>query len=130
MNQDKVSKKNSRVLGRENNPGKPPIASPTDYKTLYEQEVVRNRNLYLSLFQDQKTIMIMVDVSTMGIVDANEAAVSFYGYPYETLIKMYAYQLSAFPKEKVIERIQQAANQKEVPYYGRSEEHTSELQSH
>ncbi len=118
MNKDKGREKNSEVMGRENNPGKTAAASPKDYKILYEQEVVKNRNLYLSLFRDQKTIMMMVDVSTMRIMDANQAAVGFYGYPYETLTKMYAYQLSTYSKKKLSERLRQAASGEQTPFFG------------
>lgn len=92
--------------------------APAEYKRLYEKEATKNRNLYLSLFWDQKTIMMMVEVSTMRIVDANQAAVAFYGYPYEALTKMYAYQLTTFTKEKLAKRIQQASNQEQIPFYG------------
>ena len=118
MNQDKVSKENSRISVKKDNSGKTAAASPKDYKMLYEKEVARNRNLYLSLFRDQKTIMIMVEVSTMRIVDANRAAVSFYGYPYETLTQMYAYQLTTLPKEELAKRLRHTSKQEQTPSLG------------
>lgn len=118
MNQDKESKKDSLATKRENSTMKSASITPLDYKTLYEQEVVKSRSLYHSLFRNQKTIMMMVDVSTMRIVDANEAAVAFYGYPYETLIKMFAYQLSTLTKENLAKKLWQASSQKQTPFYG------------
>ncbi len=118
MNQDKGSRKNPPTPVKENSTTKSAVTTPTDYKTLYDKEVLRNRDLYLSLFRDQKTIMMMVDVSTMHIVDANQAAIAFYGYPYEALTKMYAYQLTTFPKEKLAKRIHQASNQEQIPFFG------------
>ncbi|GMT44490.1 MAG: hypothetical protein IEMM0006_0322 [bacterium] len=118
MNQDKASKENSRISEKQNTPGKPAVASPKDYKMLYEQEVARNKAIYLSLFRNQKNIMIIIDASTMRIVDANQAAVGFYGYPYEILTKMYAYQITTLPKEELAKRLRQASNQEQTPDFG------------
>jgi len=118
MNQDKNNNKDTPASTRKSSVMDAVGIAPAEYKRLYEKEATKNRNLYLSLFWDQKTIMMMVEVSTMRIVDANQAAVAFYGYPYEILTKMYAYQLTTFPKEKLAKRIQQASNQEQIPFYG------------
>ena len=118
MNQDKVSKKNCQNSEEKNNSGKAAVAFPKDYKTLYEQEVDKNEKLYLSLFRQQKSIMLMVDVSTQRIIDANHSAVEFYGYPYEILTKMNAGQLSLLPQKKFAKIIQRAFNEDQYVFTG------------
>ncbi|MBK7552971.1 MAG: PAS domain-containing protein [Syntrophaceae bacterium] len=44
--------------------------------------------LYTSLFRDSHTIMLLIDPRDGRIVDANRAAVRFYGYPARTLKSM------------------------------------------
>ena len=100
MSQDKASKKNSQVSGKEKNPGKLAAASPKDYKMLYEQEVVKNRELYLSFFKKHEAIMLILDPSDGRILDANDAAVKFHGYPYEVLTRMHTHQLIVALSEK------------------------------
>ena len=64
------------------------------YKKLFEEERLRNKMLYNALFRDQKTVMFMLDPESLKIVDANQAAVDFYGYPYEKLIQMTVFQVN------------------------------------
>lgn len=118
MNQDKVSKKNSRITEKKNISGKSAVVSPKDYKILYEREVAKNRELYLSLFRKQKSIMLMVDVSTQRIIDANHVALEFYGYPYEALTKMFAGQLSLLPQKKFAKTIRRAFNEDQYVFTG------------
>ncbi len=100
MNQDKVSKKNSRIIGKKNNSGKAAVASPKDYKVLYEQEVAKNRELYLSFFKKNEAMMLIVDPSDGKILDANNTAIKFHGYPYDVLTRMYTHQLIVGLSEK------------------------------
>jgi len=108
MNQNNDSKKDSQVLGRENTAGKPSIASPLDYKILYENEVARNRNLYLSLFRDNQTIMLMIDPSNRQIINVNSAAEQFYGYTHAVFTQMKLNQIVALSDEEITEKIQAA----------------------
>ncbi len=110
MNQGKVSKKNSRITGKKNNPGKSAEASPKGYKMLYEQEVVKNRALYLSFFKKNEAIMLILDPSDGRILDANDATVKFHGYPYETLTQMHTHQLIVALSKKELAKIRHEAH--------------------
>jgi len=109
MNQDKASKKN--------NSGKSVAASPKDYKMLYEQEVVRSRRLYLSFFKKNEAIMLILDPSDGRILDANDAAVRFHGYPYEVLTRMHTHQLIATLPEKELAKMRHEARTGKRNYF-------------
>ncbi len=54
-----------------------------------------NEEKYRVLFQSASDAVLMVDVETMDLVDANDAAVKLYGYQYEQLLQMKIIDLSA-----------------------------------
>ena len=92
--------------------------TPVDYKKLYEQELDKSNRLYLSLFRNRKTIMVMVDPATLHIVDANVSAVNFYGYPYEKLMQMHMFQLNATLSAEVLEKnVKQALRSEKNLFY-------------
>ncbi|MCP3942342.1 MAG: PAS domain S-box protein [Desulfobacteraceae bacterium] len=58
-----------------------------------------NEEKYRILFQSASDAVFLVDVATMDLLDANEAAVKLYGYGYEELLQMKAVDLSAEVKK-------------------------------
>ena len=105
MNHDNNKKKIQGVISKKEKTMKPPVK---DYKALYENEKAKNEALYEGLFQNQKTIMLLVDPVTLKIVDANHAAVAFYGYPYSVLTQMDISRIdSTFSKEALEKNISQ-----------------------
>ena len=67
-----------------------------------------NEELYGALFQNNHAAMYLVDPETADIIDANQAACSFYQYSYENLIKMKMYDINTLPKDGVFEAMRQA----------------------
>lgn len=45
-------------------------------------------NLYKKMFEQHKSIMLLIDPINGGILKANEAAINYYGYPREELLTM------------------------------------------
>ena len=78
-------------------------ATSPDYKKLYEQEQEKYRQLYDGLFRNQKTAMFILDPETRRIVDANRAAVDFYGYSLEELLQMTVFQINPEEDRKEVE---------------------------
>ena len=117
MNQDKASSENFRISEKKSNSGKSVVASPNDYKMLYEQEVAKNRELYLSFFKKNNAIMLILDPSDGRILDANDAAVKFHGYPYEVLTQMYTHQLIVALSEKELAEIRHEARTGKRNYF-------------
>ncbi|MDA8409699.1 MAG: PAS domain-containing protein [Treponema sp.] len=50
--------------------------------------LAESESLYHALFSDNLVVMLLVDPATAAIVDANESACSYYGYPHSTIINM------------------------------------------
>jgi len=56
---------------------------------------------YRSLFEDSSAVQVLVDLDGLEIVDANEAAAHFYGYPRERLRRMTLYDMTLLSAEEV-----------------------------
>lgn len=70
-----------------------------------EERLRQSEARYRSLFRDHKAVKLLIDPSDGRIVDANRAAVSFYGWPYEELTRMFIQQINTLPPELVKERM-------------------------
>jgi PAS domain S-box-containing protein len=66
----------------------------TEEKTI-QQELEESEEKYRVLFKSSSDAIILVDTEELQIVDANDKAVSLYGYSYEELLTMRAPQLLA-----------------------------------
>ncbi|NPV05017.1 MAG: PAS domain S-box protein [Syntrophaceae bacterium] len=67
------------------------------------------KELYASLFRDSHTIMLIIDPRDGRIVDANRAAVRFYGYPTRTLRTMRISDINLLDEGSLREKMRQAA---------------------
>lgn len=79
----------------------------------YEVQLKANEKRYRTLFKSSSDAIFLVDVETLQLMDANEAAIDLYGYPYDTLVQMKATDLSA-EKEKTKDAIQKS-HDKSIP---------------
>ncbi|MGB4673034.1 MAG: EAL domain-containing protein [Azovibrio sp.] len=70
--------------------------------------VMARGDLLSTLFQRHASIMLLVDPETGEIVDANQAAGDFYGYPVATLRRMTIQQINALEPEAVMAERQRA----------------------
>jgi len=52
-----------------------------------EKDLRESEEQYKSLFKNNHSIMLLIDPETANVVDANPAAVSFYGWSYEALTR-------------------------------------------
>jgi PAS domain S-box-containing protein len=69
-----------------------------------------NEELFRKLFQRHTTVSLFIDAETGRIIDANNAAVQFYGWPIEVLKQMRIQQINVLPPEKVQAEIKKAAS--------------------
>lgn len=67
---------------------------------------------YRHLFEGHSAVMLLLDPATGEIVDANPAAVRFYGYPLETLRGMRITQINATAPDEVYAAMAQASAQR------------------
>lgn len=63
----------------------------------------------LGLFDEHSAAMLLLDPAQGKIVEANQAAVRFYGYPREALCNMQMSQISALPENELAEKFQLAS---------------------
>jgi diguanylate cyclase (GGDEF)-like protein/PAS domain S-box-containing protein len=68
-----------------------------------------SEEVYRQLFERHNVVMLLIDYESCVIVDANPAAVQFYGYPLESLRGMDVSKINTQPESEINEQRQQAA---------------------
>jgi PAS domain S-box-containing protein len=66
-----------------------------------QQALKSTKKKFQSLFYENTSIMILVDPKNGNIVDANEAACKFYGYPKSKIISLNMKEISTSPQEEI-----------------------------
>lgn len=74
-----------------------------------EAELVESEGRYRSLFQENNSPMLLIDPEDGGIVDANAAAASFYGWGRRKLRSMNIFEINTLPKEEVVAMMRAAS---------------------
>ena len=91
--------------------GVPHILSITrdisDRKRL-ENELRESEQRYRTLFEDHSAVELLIDSETGRIVDANHAAVSYYGWSREQLTGMAIHEINTLTPEEVREEMENA----------------------
>ena len=65
-------------------------------------EALRQREaLFRNLFQEHSAVKLLIDPESAAIVDANRAAVDFYGWPRERLVSMNIDEINALPEAEL-----------------------------
>ncbi len=76
-------------------------------------------DLYASLFRDSHTVMLIVDPKEGRIVDANRAAVRFYGYPARMLKTMRIGDINLLDERSLRAKMKQAAREEKRHFHFR-----------
>ena len=63
--------------------------------------LMESEKRYRSLFESNHAIMLLIDPDTGKIIEANPAAVNFYGYPRETLLSMNINEINIVSREEI-----------------------------
>jgi PAS domain S-box-containing protein len=80
-------------------------------KEMAEEAMHQSEARYRSLFQNKYTIMLIIDPENGAIVDANPAAVDFYGWDKNELCRMNIAQINLLAKEELQSNKQPASKQ-------------------
>ncbi len=83
----------------------------TDYKKA-EDSLRESEDRYRAMFEKNRTVKLLIDPSSGEIVDANSAAVEFYGYPRDELISKRIQEINTLEESAVHDEMQKAANKK------------------
>jgi len=73
-----------------------------------EKKLRESEELYRSLFKNNHCIMLLIDSENADIVDANSAAISYYGWNHEELVGKKITDINIFTKEKVFQEMKRA----------------------
>jgi PAS domain S-box-containing protein len=84
-----------------------------------EKDLRESEAQYKSLFNNNHSVMLLIDPETADIVDANPAAVSFYGWNYETLTRKKMYNINTLTEEQVFDEIKKAQMEQRKQFYFR-----------
>lgn len=66
-----------------------------------ESMMIESESRYRSLFENNKSVMLIIDPSEGGIVDANDAAVKYYGWSRDELRSMNINQINTLDSEEI-----------------------------
>ncbi|HOI90976.1 MAG TPA: response regulator [Candidatus Rifleibacterium sp.] len=77
-----------------------------EQRLLAEEKLRESEESYRNQFENNSTVMLMIDPDSAQIVSANNAAVRFYGYPAEKLLTMRITEINMNP-ESVVRRAMQ-----------------------
>lgn len=81
-----------------------------------EERLRQSEARYKSLFRDHKAVKLLIDPEDGRIVDANQAALEFYGWSHEELTRMKIQQINTLPPEAVKERIAEVKERRRVHF--------------
>lgn len=81
-----------------------------------EQAIQKSEARFRSLFEQNSSVMLLIEPDSGTIVSANPAAADYYGYPLVYLTGMNVQQINTMPPEE-IERQRQAAWKKQRNYF-------------
>ncbi len=87
----------------------------TDRKR-YELALAASEGRFRALFQHHAAIMLIVDPETGAILDANAAAVQFYGWPLSVLRTMRVHDINLLPEDEVQRRLGAAAHSQQIRF--------------
>ena len=81
-----------------------------------QKELLEKKDIYQTLFQNNHTIMILVDPETGLINDANASAVKFYGWPYNTLTSMNINQINTSSQKEILIKFEVLLKNREINF--------------
>lgn len=79
-------------------------------RRLTEKALRESEEKFRSLFQNHAAVKLIIDPEDGNIVDANQSAARFYGWPVDELCRMNISRLNSLPRAKLKEEIEKARN--------------------
>lgn len=84
---------------------------------------------YKTFFRHNASIMLITDLETLNIVDANVAACNFYKYNYEEILKLKISDINIMAENQIIERMQRVVKSSEYHFNFKHRLSTGEIKS-
>ena len=92
------------------------IRDVTERKRM-EDGLRESEERYSSIFDNNYSVSLLIDPDTGKIVEANAAAVRYYGYSHDELTGRGIYDLNRLPQNKVVRDLQQAKHEKTKHFF-------------
>ena len=92
------------------------IMDITDRKKV-EQALRESEERYRSLFKNNHSVMLLIDPESADIVDANPAAVAFYGWSFEGLTGKKITDINTLSDEQVFQEMEKAKTEQRRSFY-------------
>ncbi len=77
-----------------------------------KQNLLESEKRYKALFHENKSIMLLVDGNTGNLIDANDSALTFYGYSIDEIKKLNISKINSLPVEKAKQAIKSVISEK------------------
>jgi PAS domain S-box-containing protein len=82
-----------------------------------EEALKESEERYSALFSNNYSVSLIIDPDTGRIVDANDAAARYYGYPRDQLLALGIHDLNRLPRDKVVRNLKRAKDEKEKHFF-------------
>ena len=82
-----------------------------------EEALRESEERYRSLFKNNHSVMLLIDQENADIVDANPAAISFYGWSYEELTGKKITNINMLTEEQVFQEMEKAKTEQRRKFY-------------
>ena len=82
-----------------------------------EEALRESEERYKSLFFNNHSVMLLIDPESANIVDANPAAISFYGWSHEELTRKKITNINTFTERQVFQEIKRARMEQRRIFY-------------
>ena len=81
-----------------------------------EQTLLESEERYRNAFERHAAVKLLIDPDTGSIIEANEAAVNYYGWSYEQLKQMKIQDINTLPPEDVKKEMEKARTLKRIRF--------------
>ena len=82
-----------------------------------EEKLSESEQRYRALFENNHTVMLLINPEDGLIVDANPAACTFYGWTHEQLLQMKIFQINTLSPEEIQQEMQATRENKHNHFY-------------
>jgi PAS domain S-box-containing protein len=88
------------------------IARDITEKVKAEQALIESKNRYKNIFQDSKSVMLIIEPETGKIIDANNSASTYYSYTKKELLALNVADINILSKAQIEQEMQKAILEK------------------
>jgi PAS domain S-box-containing protein len=82
-------------------------------RKLAEEALYESEERFRKIFEDHSAVKLLIDLANGNIVEANKAAVEYYGWTKEELLRMNIAEINILPAEEIKIEMERAARQTE-----------------